>query len=259
MNQKISARSQCCVRNGSSHFSPFSQQGLHQHQSQVPENYWFPLLRNMPSITLKNLQRSIKSSLNQYPSFCWAPAMGATSQPCPNQTSNITQLDQHVGMKFRSSFLRDIHCTSQKISPGTRWPLMLCAILSLHHDALWELFLWHAAHRERCVPLYRELHGVCSIEEQASPDNGSFWGKLFLKAASTSGTTRYCSWHTKKVCSTKWAFSFIHRPDRTPHGTNSLYLNACALFRFSGTRSVLVSSCLPIQDDMTAFVCELQC
>lgn len=87
----------------------------------------------------------------------------------------------------------------------------------------------------------------------------SFWGKLFLKAASTSGTTRYCSWHTKKVCSTKWAFSFIHQPDRTPHGTNSLYLNACALFRFSGTRSVLVSSCLPIQDDMTAFVCELQC
>lgn len=45
----------------------------------------------------------------------------------------------------------------------------------------------------------------------------------------------------------------------TPHGANSVHLNACALLHFSGTRSIFVSSCLPVQDNDTAFMCELQC
>lgn len=98
------------------------------------------------------------------------------------------------------SFL-DVHRSSSKIPPNTRWLLMLFTMPALHRYTLRELFLWHmqliglSSRDVSCLTMNYTVSAPLKNRLQLTT---SYWVNLFLKAACCSGTTRYCSSHPQK-------------------------------------------------------------
>lgn len=149
MNHKRSAPSQCCV----------------VYEVVIPTDHRFPCKvsssnlkclqttgcfqeckTNLHSLhyqhRLKNLQKSIKNELTittcpfvEY--LCWEQRQQSKSGKHHHPAGSTCQNEMP-----KYSFL-DVHRSSSKIPPDTRWLLMLFTMPALHRYTLRELFLWH--------------------------------------------------------------------------------------------------------------------